>query len=255
MMHSQVEQAASFFSQFRDAKSIVQLFDFLPNVCFYAKDAEHRYIAVNRATLAAVFNLTEKSELLGRTDREFQPPALAEAYHAEDRRVMDGRTTIANQVWLVPHVHGMPRWYVSTKTPLFDDESSVVGIAGVMYPIETPEDQAAMFQELGPVVQFIGEHYTDTISMKDMAEMAELSSSQFNQRFQTLLRMSPSEFVLSLRVDQARQLLIETEQPLAEVAAAVGFYDQSHFTKRFRRVTGMTPRAYRKRFREQKGSS
>jgi transcriptional regulator GlxA family with amidase domain len=54
------------------------------------------------------------------------------------------------------------------------------------------------------------------------------------------------EYVLSLRVQEAQRLLATTRMSLGGIAAATGFYDQSHFTKRFRKVTGVTPSEYRK---------
>ena len=228
---------------------MIGLFELLPSVCFYAKDSHHRYFAVNRLTLTDVFGLQREEDLLGRTDSEFQPPALAEAYHAEDRRVMDGRKPIPNQVWLVPHVRGTPCWYVSTKTPLFDPDSKVIGIAGVMYPIETSDEQATYFQELLPVVNYIDQNFTQEVSMKEMAAMTNHSATQFNHRFRTILRMSPTEYLLSRRIQHAQRLLTQTTKNIAEIGTTIGFYDQSHFTKRFRRVTGMTPLAYRTRFR------
>lgn len=238
----------AFFQLHPTAREVMRLFDYLPSICFYAKDAAHRYVRVNWRNLTDVFGLKHEEDLLGRTDSEFQPPA--EAYHAEDRRVMEGGKPISNQVWLVPHVRGTPRWYISTKTPLFSPEGDVVGIAGVMYPIETPGDQATYFQELLPVVRHIEHHFTEEISMREMAAMGKLSATQFNQRFRTILRMSPTEYLLSLRIQQAQRFLTQTSKSIAEISAEVGFYDQSHFTKRFRRVTGITPRTYRTRFRK-----
>ena len=49
-----------------------------------------------------------------------------------------------------PHVRGTPRWYKSTKTPLRDHRGDVIGLAGVMYPMTTPEDQSQSFQQLTP---------------------------------------------------------------------------------------------------------
>jgi transcriptional regulator GlxA family with amidase domain len=63
-----------------------------------------------------------------------------------------------------------------------------------------------------------------------------------------LLRMSPSAYLRTVRVQASRRLLTTTSRTLAEIAAAVGFTDQSHFTKRFREVTGITPGEYRRRF-------
>jgi len=240
----------AFYEQHPGARSVIGLFEHLPAVFFYAKDRQHRYVWVNQRTLAEVFGLDSIEDLLGRTDLDFQPPALAEAYHAEDRRVMDSAEAIPNQVWLVPHVRGTPRWYVSSKTPLFAVDDSVIGIAGVMYPIATPEEQASFFRELSPVIRFIEENYTETISMKDMAEMAGLSATQFNLRFRSVLRMSPTDYVLSRRIQDAQKRLTESSESIADIGINVGFVDQSHFTKRFRKVTGMTPLAYRKRFRQ-----
>ena len=241
----------SFFALNPDAQDVIGLFKYLPTAYFFAKDADHRYIGVNQPTLTGVFGLDHEEDLLGQTDSEFQPPALAEAYHAEDRRVMKGRKPIPNQVWLVPHVRGTPRWFVSTKTPLFNPDRKVIGIAGVMYPIETPDEQAQFFHELRPVLNHIDQHFTTNVSMTDMAAMAKLSSTQFNYRFRSILRMSPTEYLLSRRIQYAQRLLAETSKSIAEIGVAAGYFDQSHFTKRFRRVTGLTPLAYRKRFRGQ----
>lgn len=224
------------------------MYEYLPDVLFYAKDVRHRYVAVNQQTLTDVFGLDSQEQLVGRTDLDFQPPALAEAYHAEDRRVMEAGRVISNQVWLVPHVRGTPQWYVSTKTPLFDPAGDAIGIAGAMYPVATRDDQVIFFQELSAVIQFIDSHYTESISMADMAAMSGLSATHFNSRFRAILRLSPTDYVLSRRIEHAQRLLTQTDRGIAEIGAELGFCDQSHFTKRFRRVTGLTPLSYRKRF-------
>lgn len=227
----------------------MDLFAYLPQIYFYAKDREHRYVGVNEPVLRDVFDLGSASDLLGKTDADFQPPTLADAYHQEDRKVFDGGQTIANQVWLVPHIRGTPRWYKSTKTPLKDRLGNVLGLAGVMYPITTPAEQSQSFRELSPVIRHIESNYTQSISMEAMATSVGLSKSHFNQRFRELLRMSPTKFVLSRRMEHARRLLTETDDTITNIAVAVGFYDQSHFTKKFRQFAGITPLAYRKRYR------
>ena len=239
----------AFLEQNPGVRPLIELFEHLPLVLFYAKDDQQRYFAVNPRTLTDVFGLSDVEELYGRTDSEFQPPALADAYHAEDRRVMDLQRPIPNQVWLVPHVRGTPQWYVSTKTPLFSATDDVIGIAGAMYPIATPADEESFFSELAPAIRHIDENYTTTLAMQDVAAMSGLSTSQFNHRFRAVLRMSPTEYVLSRRIQDARERLTRTSESIANIGCAVGFFDQSHFTKRFRRFTGMTPLAYRKRFR------
>ena len=186
---------SEFLSQHPVADSVMELFEFLPSVFFYAKDAKHRYIAVNQTTLNEVFGFSDPSDLLGKTDSEFQPPALAEAYHSEDRRVMEDGKTIPSQVWLVPHVRGTPHWYVSTKTPLRNLDGEVIGIAGVMYPIETPEEQETSFQELLPVIRHIDQHYCGKISMTGMAKMAGLFDNPVQQSFSP----NPADVTFRLR--------------------------------------------------------
>ena len=245
------EFSNAFFRRHPGAETVIGLFEFLPSVLFYAKDCDHRYIGVNQATLSDVFGLNDVEKLLGRTDLEFQPPSLAEAYHAEDRRVLEGGETIPNQLWLVPHVSGIPRWYISTKTPLRDPAGEVIGLAGAMYAVETPEKQKEIFRELLPVIRHIEEHFTEQVSMQAMAKLAGLSTTHFNARFREVLRMPPSQFLLARRVEYARRLLTQTSKELIDIATEAGFFDQSHFTKRFRNLTGLTPKEYRQRFREE----
>jgi len=229
------------------AGSVIGLFDHLPQTYFYAKDLESRFVKVNQMFLDN-HGLSEEAEAIGRTDRDFHPPAMAEAYVAEDRRVMKDGKPLSGQVWLVLHRRRVPRWYVSTKTPLFDPKGAVVGLAGAMYRVHEPEELSRHFQELLPVVTYIEEHYADRISMTEMAARVDLSATHFNRRFQQLLRMTPTQYLRTVRVQAARRLLTESSHSLADIAAEVGFTDQSHFTKRFREVTGITPREYRRTF-------
>jgi AraC-like DNA-binding protein len=237
----------AFFACSPLGESVIRLFDALPQTYFYAKTRESRFVKVNQLFLEN-HGLRDESEAIGRTDRDFHPPLMAEAYIAEDRRVMESRQPLPGQVWMVLHRRQVPRWYVSTKTPLFDREDRVVGIAGAMYRIEKPQELQRHFQELLPAVQYIEKHFAEPVSMAEMARLVGLSATHFNRRFRKLLRMTPQEYLRSVRIQEARRLLTSTSRELADIAVAVGFTDQSHFTRRFRETTGMTPKAYRARF-------
>ena len=193
-------------------------------------------------------NLTHELEAIGKSDRDFHTPVMAEAYIEEDRRVMKSGSPVPGQIWLVLHRRRTPRWYVSTKTPLTNNTGEVVGIAGAMYQVEQPEELAQHFHELLPVVRYIESHYAETISMAAMATLADLSSTHFNRRFRQLLRMTPIQYLRNVRIQAAQRMLTTTSRELSEISIDTGFTDQSHFTKRFREVTGMTPKAYRLRF-------
>ena len=239
---------SAFFARHPLARQVMALFDALPGVVFYAKDTGSRFVRVNGAFLAN-HGLRDEWDVLGRTDRELSPPVMAAAYLEEDRRVMTGRQAILNQVWLVYQSPGLPKWYVSSKMPLFDPSGEVIGLAGAMYAIDRPDELAAYTHELLPVLRYIERHSAEPVSMVQMARLAGLSSTHFNRRFHQVLRMTPLEYLRTVRVQAAQRLLAGTTQRLASIAVDTGFTDQSHFTRRFREATGLTPAAYRRRFR------
>ncbi len=237
-----------FFEKRPAAAALIELFDYLPGVIFYAKDRESRYIAANRAMLVAK-EIEDPGDLLGRSDRDFHPAVMADAYIAEDRRVMEKGRSLTNQIWFVVDRSGRPGWFNSSKVPLRDEAGGVIGIAGVRYAIETPEDREKQFRGLAPVIRYLEENYTSSVPMSEMARLAGISSTHFNRQFIFLFGMSPMRFLHSLRVEKARQLLIHGDAAVGEIALETGYHDQSHFTRHFRRLTGMTPGQFRTRFR------
>lgn len=238
---------SEFFQRLPLADSVMRLFDALPHTYFYAKDRESRFVKVNHPFLEN-HGLSREEEALGKTDRDFHPPILAEAYIAEDRRVMARGEVVPGQIWPVLHRRQLPRWYVSTKAPLFGADGKVIGLAGAMYRIADPDDLTRYFQELTPVVRYFDQHYAETISMKEMAQLAGQSATHFHRRFRQLLHMNPTQYLRTVRIQNAQHMLTTSSRSLADIATAVGFTDQSHFTKRFRQSTGLTPDVYRRRF-------
>lgn len=237
-----------FFESRPAAAALIELFDYLPGVIFFAKDRESRYIAANRAMLLAK-EIEDPGDLLGRSDRDFHPAVMADAYIAEDRQVMESGGSLTNQIWFVVDRSGRPGWFNSSKVPLRDEAGEVIGIAGVRYAIDTPEDRRKQFRGLAPVIQHLEENYTSTIPMREMARLVGISSTHFNRQFTFLFGMSPTRFLHSLRVEKARQLLMHTDEAVGGIALETGYHDQSHFTRHFRRLTGMTPGQFRSRFR------
>lgn len=237
----------AFFAEHPELRSLMDLFETVPGVYFYAKDASSRFVRLNRAN-AAVYAETDEGPLLGKSDRDLHPPSLAEAYIAEDHRVMRSGVPALNQVWLVPFLHGPMQWFVSSKTPLVSRDGGCVGVAGVMRPIATPRDQLERFQRLAPAVRMIEERFREPIQVSDLGACCGLSPTHVHRLFRKLLRIAPNEYLHALRLQEARTLLATTDEPVLSIALRTGFFDQSHFTKRFRRTTGMTPARFRKTF-------
>jgi AraC family transcriptional regulator len=97
---------------------------------------------------------------------------------------------------------------------------------------------------LRQVAEYVDANLDAAISIDDLAAVAQLSPFHFARMFKQSTGESPHGYVTRQRVAQARHLLAEGSQSLAEVALACGFSSQSHFTLRFREMTGVTPRQY-----------
>lgn len=101
-------------------------------------------------------------------------------------------------------------------------------------------DRALTAREVGRVEGLL-EATLDRARVSDLAAVCGLSSRQFQRAFKRTTGSSPARYVLERRVDYARQLLSTTDLPLASVAAATGFFDQSHMSRVLRQLLGQTP--------------
>lgn len=238
----------SFFKRCPSAVSLLKLHDALPQTYFYAKDKQSRFVKVNQLFLDN-HNYDHEYKVLGKCDRDLHPPLMAESYMAEDQRVMKSKQQQESEVWLVLYRRKTPRWFNSTKTPLFDQEGKVIGIAGVMYLVQNEKEIETYFKEISPAILYMEKHFGQTVPMQYMAELSGLSSTHFNRQFQKLVKITPSKYLNLIRVQVARGLLTTTKKDLSEIAIETGHTDQSHFTRRFREVTGITPQVYRKQFK------
>ena len=92
------------------------------------------------------------------------------------------------------------------------------------------------------MVEYIEEHLSAGPSLEQMAAVARLSAYHFARQFKATTGLPPHQFVIARRVERARELLQGgTDLCLAEVAADVGFSDQSQFSRHFKRALGVTP--------------
>ncbi len=186
--------------------------------------------------------------MIGRTDFDFFPPAIAAQYVDEDRRVIESAAPLTNQVWLVPDNHGIPQIYLCNKIPLFDRKRKVIGIAGVKRPYEQSANATIGHGRLLKVVQFVTANYGDEISVVDLAEQANLSASQLHREFSSRFGITPNHYIREVRIGVARHLLESDQLSMAQVASQCGFYDQSHFSRQFKKSTGLSPLQYRRRY-------
>jgi AraC-like DNA-binding protein len=94
--------------------------------------------------------------------------------------------------------------------------------------------------------ELLAENLTRGTMIAEVAQACNLSRGHFIRMFRETLGMTPHQWLIRERIQRARALLRETEIPLAEVAVACGFSDQSHFTRIFTSNIGTSPGAWRR---------
>ncbi|MFO1144598.1 MAG: AraC family transcriptional regulator [Amaricoccus sp.] len=105
---------------------------------------------------------------------------------------------------------------------------------------------------LDRVLVHLHEHYADQVSLPELAAVAALSVSGLHRMFVKHTRTSLSEYLAGLRIGDACSRLSASDQPIRHVAEAVGYQSLANFNRQFKALRGMTPRAYRARFRGEK---
>jgi AraC-like DNA-binding protein len=95
------------------------------------------------------------------------------------------------------------------------------------------------------VLSYIDQHICEPITLATLAEVAGLSRMYFAAQFRAATGCRPHECILRKRIERAKQLLLETSEPLACIALAVGFQSQAHFSTVFKRFVGLSPNQWR----------
>ena len=109
-------------------------------------------------------------------------------------------------------------------------------------------------RHLARAVRFIRENACEGITVEDVLADIPLSRSVFERRFARLFGHSPKAEILRARLDRIKRLLAETELPLKQIAAKIGFEHPEYLNVVFKEQTGQTPGQYRAAFRQPKPS-
>jgi AraC-like DNA-binding protein len=103
-------------------------------------------------------------------------------------------------------------------------------------------------RRLKRLTQFVSEHYTRHIELREAAELVHLTETAFCRSFKRMTRLTFTQFVNRYRVHEAQRLLL-TDHSVTEAAFECGFESLSYFNRVFRGVTGENPLAFKRRHR------
>jgi len=93
-------------------------------------------------------------------------------------------------------------------------------------------------------IRFLRTHYRNPITVAQLARMANVPSWQYTSLFKERTGKKPLDYLTEVRVNRAKEWLTDTEYTLREIAERVGFADEYYFSRRFRHLTGFSPRQY-----------
>jgi len=220
-----------------------RLFEFMPNVLYFVKD-RHGHIMTGNQAFAERCGCSSAQELHGRRDDTLFPLYMVEKFRRDDATVLRTAEPLHDLIELFPTREGLPEWCVTHKVPLFNPRGEVVGLCGIVQSYERMHDHPE--RPVFKVVEHIRSHYSEHLSIPDIANHFGFSQRQLERRFVETFGASPREYIIRLRILVACEHLRNSKAPISEVALDCGFYDHSSFIRHFKRMLGVTPLAYRK---------
>nr|WP_175938020.1 AraC family transcriptional regulator [Burkholderia plantarii] len=231
---------------------LAPVLDALPDVAFFVKDVQGRYVLANR-TLAQRCGFKEKSGLYGKTTEEVFPRRFGRSYLEQDMAAIHAGQQLTDQLELHLYPGRQPGWCLTTKEPLREADGRVVGLAGISRDLKANEGSHPAYSRLADVVQYIQEHYVQPLNLKQLAEMAGMSVAQLERYFHKVFHLTPRQVLLKTRLDAATALLVKHDK-VTDVAALCGYTDHSAFSRQFKATVGVTPTEYRMTLQAERGA-
>ncbi len=126
------------------------------------------------------------------------------------------------------------------------DADFLLLIVSICRQYEKPPTQSGLDDRLQQTLDFISANYASPFSLRELAAQASLSERQFLRVFKNAYGLTPTEYIGKLRIERARDILLETDCPITTIAMECGFSDSSYFAKYFKKLVGCSPTEYRK---------
>ena len=233
-----------FFDQVSRSWMADEIFDAISDCVFFVKDTGGRYVVVNQ-TLVERCGRKTKGELIGRTAADLFPQHLGDYFSEQDFKVIENGRPIRAQLEMHLYPNGREGWCMTWKEPVISDEGGIIGVSGISRDLPSHSDVSGELEAIATILRYVDSHLDEAMTVKGLAELAELSNYQLDQRIRALFGISASQYVTRRRIERACHLLERSDDSLSSIAFDCGFSDQSTFTRQFKRSLGMPPGAYR----------
>lgn len=236
-----------FFRELADGTVTERLFSSVSDIVFCMKNRDGVYVSANEA-FARRLGLGSRWEVVGkRAEDLFAAPRAAE-FRRQDIEVLAGEGGFRDRLELIPQREGGMGWYLATKVPVHGRDGGVIGVASISQDLKVVAGGNLGFSGLAKVIDLMERRFAERLDRSELAREAGLSEQQLERRMKRVFGLSVAAFMRKVRVENASRMLIETSTPLAEVALACGYSEQSTFNRQFKAVVGVTPGDYRGRY-------
>ena len=111
---------------------------------------------------------------------------------------------------------------------------------------EKPAVSSYLQEEMEHARRYFSEHYNEAISIEDFAQSRGMSVSWFMRNFKQIAKVTPMQYILNIRINNAVTLLETTDYNVAEISAIVGYDNPLYFSRIFKKQRGVSPSDYRK---------
>ncbi|OHU90561.1 MULTISPECIES: AraC family transcriptional regulator [Pseudoalteromonas] len=229
-MLSDEHKATNFFETV-NLDEVMSMFDLMPGVMFWVKNCNGQIIHANQAFLHHN-GIATLHDAIGQTDLAFSSEHIARQFINDDKKVLKGEH-VTERLEVNQSENGEIYWFITSKRPLYASTGQIIGTYGTSKKISDKTCSLPEIQALRLPVDYIRQHFSQTIRMADLAKISHLSVSALERRFKKHLHMTPLQFINQVRLENARKMLIETDHSVYQIALSVGFSDHSYFSRQF----------------------
>lgn len=225
-------------------ETLLVILDALTDTGVTIKDIRGYIVFKNRFALAKM-NLSDDSTVLGRRAQDLYPEKLWRNYVEREFPTMRTGKPLENKVFGFVADGSKGHNLVSVHA-LRNRRGRVIGNINTFRPVADTVSTPNWYHKIEGVIDHIANHYSEPLSLTELAEIAGCSRSRFSELFRKTAGVTPQKYLTRIRLNAARALLQDGKMKIVDIAQSCGFYDHSHFIRIFKSSFRKTPAEFRR---------
>lgn len=227
----------------QDLALLEKLFDRMPDVMFFLKDTDGRYVVVNE-TLVHYSGRQSKKDVVGLTADELFP-ITSSSIIAQDLSVIHTGKDIIDSLRLFRSADGHKQWCLSSKFGVYDNNRKATGLVGISRILPRPDEKHLGYKRLLEFSHLVRTSIGQPLLIADIAEQVNLSMDTLQRLTREVFQLSPKQILMKARIERACELLESTQSSITDIATECGYSDHSAFSRQFKAALHCTPQQYR----------